>query len=127
MLLSTFLTTLPLVLNHVTASPNPVRQQLGSAVLATLDKRTEELAPLARALSKRNEDDYKPYAVPCPTGWTWVRPADSLGSGEKDYLNKRQQYLSAINTMMSSHGLPNPPRTPVIGAALSGGGYRAMM
>jgi hypothetical protein len=28
--------------------------------------------------------------------------------------------------MMAASGLPTPPRTPVIGYALSGGGYRAM-
>jgi lysophospholipase len=50
----------------------------------------------------------------------------SLSKGEQQFLQDRQQYLTAINTMMTSHNLAHPPRTPVIGIALAGGGYRAM-
>jgi lysophospholipase len=50
----------------------------------------------------------------------------SLSKGEQQFLQDRQQYLTAINTMMTSHNLTHPPRTPVIGIALAGGGYRAM-
>ncbi|KAI9633403.1 lysophospholipase catalytic domain-containing protein [Dioszegia hungarica] len=72
-------------------------------------------------------DEYAPYQVPCPTGWNWVRSADSLGVGEQAYLAQRKPYLNpAINKQLARVGLPQPNRTPVIGFALSGGGYRAM-
>lgn len=51
----------------------------------------------------------------------------SLGVGEQGYLSKRKPYLNpAINKQLARVGLPQPDRTPVIGLALSGGGYRAM-
>ncbi|WVR05725.1 hypothetical protein IAU60_002749 [Kwoniella sp. DSM 27419] len=75
------------------------------------------------------DDSYKPYEVACPTDVTWVRNATGgLSAGEQSYINARAQLTGpAVNTMMASHGLSNPPRTPKIGVALAGGGYRAML
>ncbi|WVW80592.1 phospholipase B [Kwoniella bestiolae CBS 10118] len=85
---------------------------------------SQELA--LRALSDKS---YAPYKVDCPTGWTWIRNAtEGLASGERDFIANRQKVTGpAINTMASSHGIANPPRTPTIGVALAGGGYRAML
>ncbi len=71
---------------------------------------------------------YAPYNVTCPTNLTWIRPADSLGKVEKDYLTARNpQIKSAWSTRTSNLNLTAPPRTPVVAIALSGGGYRAMI
>jgi hypothetical protein len=51
----------------------------------------------------------------------------SLGTGEQNYLEQRRPVVAeAFQKMMSANGLTQPPRTPVISFALSGGGYRAM-
>jgi hypothetical protein len=71
---------------------------------------------------------YAPYNVSCPSGITWNRPADSLGSVETDYLNARQPQLdSAWQSQTSRLGLTMPSRTPKVAMSLSGGGYRAMI
>ena len=124
-----YLTNLPflvaLIGQHAFASPELERTQLGSAVIAGINARSETLGQISR-LSKRATTDYQPYQVQCPSNLTWIRDADSLSSGEQSYLQQRQSYLTAIDTMVEAHGVAKPPRTPVIGIALSGGGYRAM-
>ncbi|OCF35914.1 phospholipase B [Kwoniella heveanensis BCC8398] len=80
----------------------------------------------ARALG---DTSYAPYKVDCPSDVTWIRNAtEGLSAGESSFIQSRAQNTGpAINTMMASHGLSNPPRTPTIGVALAGGGYRAML
>ncbi|WRT70853.1 phospholipase B [Kwoniella shivajii] len=75
------------------------------------------------------DKSYAPYKVDCPADLTWIRNAtEGLATGEKDFLATREKVTSpVINTMAASHGLAKPPRTPVIGVALAGGGYRAML
>ena len=71
---------------------------------------------------------YAPYNVTCPSGITWNRPADSLGSVETSYLDARQSQLtSAWQSQTSRLGLTMPSRTPKVAMSLSGGGYRAMI
>ena len=42
-------------------------------------------------------------------------------------MNKRMpKVAAATKKMMAKLGLPMPPRQPVLGAAISGGGYRSM-
>ncbi|ODO05799.1 phospholipase B [Cryptococcus amylolentus CBS 6273] len=75
------------------------------------------------------DKSYAPYKVDCPTNVTWVRNATTgLGDGEKAFQEARQELVQpAIEKMMAARGLDNPPRTPIIGVALAGGGYRAML
>jgi hypothetical protein len=71
---------------------------------------------------------YAPYNATCPADLTWIRPADSLGKVEKEYLAARDPLVkSAWSSRISSLNLTAPPRTPVVAIALSGGGYRAMI
>ncbi|EIW66264.1 hypothetical protein TREMEDRAFT_45759 [Tremella mesenterica DSM 1558] len=71
--------------------------------------------------------DYAPYRVSCPDNFQWIRPADGIGSGEAAFLQQRKQVTQpAINSMLSKVNLTSPPRLPILGVALSGGGYRAM-
>ncbi|WWC98312.1 phospholipase B [Kwoniella sp. B9012] len=81
------------------------------------------------ALRDISDKSYAPYKVDCPTGWTWIRNAtEGLSQGEKDFVANRQKVTGPIiNTMASNQGITNPPRTPTIGVALAGGGYRAML
>ena len=128
---------------HTTAPSRAISDQTKRELLEALANDPRAVAELQRLVARDPTTDYEPYSVACPTGVTWVRPAtvrdltskdrphtdslQSLSSGEQAYIQQRQQYVSAaVNTMMGSHGLPNPPRPPVIGIALSGGGYRAM-
>ncbi|KAK8850671.1 hypothetical protein IAR55_004591 [Kwoniella newhampshirensis] len=75
------------------------------------------------------DTSYRPYNVTCPTGWTWVRNATTgLATGEQAFITARERVTNpVINSQMAAHGLSNPPRTPTIGVALAGGGYRAML
>ncbi|WVO16912.1 phospholipase B [Cryptococcus depauperatus] len=75
------------------------------------------------------DKSYAPYKVDCPTEWVWVRNATTgMATGERAYIQARERLVKpAVETMMASHGLGKPPRTPVIGVALAGGGYRAML
>ncbi|WWC92469.1 uncharacterized protein L201_007427 [Kwoniella dendrophila CBS 6074] len=108
------------VLPSILAAPHPSQE------LAIRDEIAirEDLA--IRGLGDKS---YAPYKVDCPTTWTWIRNAtEGLAQGEKTFLETRQKVTGpAINTMASSHGIVNPPRTPNIGVALAGGGYRAML
>ncbi|XAO27098.1 phospholipase B [Cryptococcus bacillisporus CA1280] len=75
------------------------------------------------------DKSYAPWQVDCPTNVTWIRNATTgLGSGERAYIEAREKLVQpAIEHMMAARGLETPPRTPVIGVALAGGGYRAML
>ncbi|WVQ72738.1 hypothetical protein IAR50_002298 [Cryptococcus sp. DSM 104548] len=75
------------------------------------------------------DKSYAPYEVPCPTSDAWVRNATTgLASAEQDYINQRKNLVeSAVQKTMVARGLDNPPRTPNIGVAISGGGYRTML
>jgi lysophospholipase len=75
-----------------------------------------------------NLKSYTPYVSPCPgDDFEWIRPADSLSSSEKKYLEARRPKLQASwDERMKMAELSNPlPRLPVVAMALSGGGYRA--
>jgi lysophospholipase len=75
-----------------------------------------------------NLKSYTPYASPCPgDDFEWIRPADSLSSSEKKYLEARRPKLQASwDERMKEADLSDPlPRLPVVAMALSGGGYRA--
>lgn len=75
-----------------------------------------------------DHNQYAPYPVQCPADVQWVRNATGLSEGEKGYLEKRgPQIDDAVARMLATVGLPKPSRRPVIGMALSGGGYRAMV
>ncbi|WWC65337.1 uncharacterized protein I303_107955 [Kwoniella dejecticola CBS 10117] len=112
--------------NALAAPPLSQEISIRNAELAQGLTRREYQEAAIRSLGDKS---YAPYKVDCPSGWTWIRNAtEGLAQGEKDFLTKRQSKTSpAVNTMASSHGIPNPPRTPTIGVALAGGGYRAML
>jgi hypothetical protein len=58
---------------------------------------------------------YAPYNATCPPDLTWIRPADSLGKVEKDYLAARDPLVkSAWSSRISSVNLTAPSRTPVV-------------
>lgn len=74
------------------------------------------------------QEGYAPYRVDCPANMTWVRPATGLGDGETKFLQQRAPKVEeAVTKLVAEAGVSKPPRTPVIGMALSGGGYRAMI
>jgi hypothetical protein len=123
------------------SSPNLSREQIGARIVAELARNQDSASVAVARQLIGGGDDYAPYAVPCPDNFDWIRPANvsylaafwlvvlmyqGLSQSEQDYLSQRQQYLGAINTQLTSNGLPTPSRTPVLGFALSGGGYRAM-
>ena len=93
MLLISFGFLLALLSDSVLASSELQRSNLGSAVIAGLNARSNSLEQLAK-LVKRATTDYKPYQVQCPSDFNWIRNADSLSSGETNYLQQRQSYLS---------------------------------
>jgi len=124
-------------------------------ILERAERDGHDVGVVARQLFGGN-DEYAPYEMPCPADFTWVRPADvsdistsieaffcfaprgksnwddetndqSLATGEQNYLEQRRPVVAeAFEKMMAANGLSQPPRTPVISFALSGGGYRAM-
>jgi lysophospholipase len=72
--------------------------------------------------------NYGPIKTDCPSDIVWLRPADSLGPDEQEYITKRSGHLAtAWQAQTERVGLAAPPRTPVVAMALSGGGYRAML
>jgi hypothetical protein len=80
------------------------------------------------AITSDNIDKYAPVEVECPKDQTWIRPADSLSPEEQSYLEKRRPLLEEKWVQrIKDVGLRAPPRLPVVGMALSGGGYRAMI
>jgi hypothetical protein len=84
---------------------------------------------LCKGFGLDNLDTYSPYRSDCPgDDYQWIRPADSLSSGEKEYLEKRKPKLEAAwKQRMKAVGLENAlpeGRIPVVASALSGGGYR---
>lgn len=115
--------------------------QLTAALPALIANGTSASIPekrLIRELSCKVADDvdlasdniqaYAPVKIQCPKEYTWIRPADSLSQGEKDYLNQRSPLLkNAWTQRLTDVGLKAPPRMPVVAMAISGGGYRAMI
>ena len=102
-------------------------------------------AALANAPDRRligGGSSYAPYQVSCPSSLTWIRPAtvrpvplaaadlpnpQNISSGEQSFLSQRSSVISsALNAQLSKSNITTPPRQPVLGMALSGGGYRAM-
>lgn len=80
------------------------------------------------AITSDNVDKYAPVEVECPKDQTWIRPADSVSPEERGYLKKRRPLLEEKWVQrIEDAGLRAPPRLPVVGMALSGGGYRAMI
>ncbi|WVQ86181.1 hypothetical protein IAT38_008349 [Cryptococcus sp. DSM 104549] len=100
-----------------TLPPARPRAEIGSAV------------PRAAIEARDSDGSYAPYQVTCPTNVTWVRNAtEGLAAAEQQYVSTREgQAKPVIESLLSQHGLSAPPRTPVIGVALAGGGYRAML
>lgn len=148
MLKSTLLSILFLV-SSTLARPTPEDEAVAALALRAVEiagREGKDVGVVARQLFGDDDDEaYRPFQMPCPTEWTWVRSADvsikltraarltvtdhgkSLGQGEMNYLDQRRPVVDqAVQTMMQSQGLPTPPRTPVISFALSGGGLRAM-
>jgi lysophospholipase len=78
MLKSTLLSTLVLV-SSTLARPAEVLDEARAAVILNIlkqaDKNGQDVALVARQLFGGN-DEYAPYEIPCPDGFTWVRPAD---------------------------------------------------
>jgi lysophospholipase len=119
------------------------KRELALTVLARAKQEGGPALQFARQLLGGGSS-FAPYTVACPNNVTWVRSAtvsgrgdlqchvdadrsQGLSSGEQSYLAQRQQYIqAAVTAQAAAHGIPTPPRLPVIGFALSGGGYRAM-
>jgi hypothetical protein len=119
------------------------KRELALTVLARAQQEGGPALQFARQLLGGGSS-FAPYTVACPSNVTWVRsatvgsavtispaddanPSQGLSSGEQSYLAQRQQYIqAAVTAQAAAHGIPTPPRLPVIGFALSGGGYRAM-
>lgn len=76
-----------------------------------------------------DHNQYAPYQVECPKDINWTRPATSgLSDGEKKYIEGRGPLIDdAVERMLKTVNMSKPARRPVIGLALSGGGYRAMV
>lgn len=75
-----------------------------------------------------DHNQYAPYAVECPANITWLREATGLSDGEQAYLAGRAPLIDdAVQRMLATVNMTAPSRRPVIGLALSGGGYRAMV
>lgn len=87
------------------------------------------------ALAKNDSNPYVPQPAQCPSDFTYVRTADSLSSGESNFLKKRDENTrqalidwlgkSNMSGFDASSFLSN--QTIRIGLAYSGGGYRAML
>ncbi|WVQ63560.1 uncharacterized protein L199_001713 [Kwoniella botswanensis] len=74
------------------------------------------------------DTSYAPDEADCPENQEWLWTADHLSKGEEKFLKKREKVVKeAVKKMMDSQQMPAPPQTPVIGYAISGGGYRAMI
>lgn len=74
-----------------------------------------------------DSDTYAPYTVSCPESITWIRNATELSQAEQQYLQDRATLVNSTwSSRLSELGLSSP-RTPNVGVALSGGGYRAMI
>ncbi|WWD20845.1 phospholipase B [Kwoniella shandongensis] len=97
--------------------------------LATTAAIAAPAAPAELDIRALLDTSYKPYQVTCPTDFTWIRNATTgLSSGEQSFIAAREKITSPlISSQLTAHGLTNPPRTPTIGVALAGGGYRAML
>lgn len=85
-------------------------------------------------------DGYTPVAEDCPSGRPTIRTADGLSDNEKSWLSKRKKETTsslkeffkhvtisgfdAVNYIDKNADTANQP---IIGIALSGGGYRALL
>jgi hypothetical protein len=78
MLKATLLSTLVLV-STTLARPAQVLDEARAAAILSILERAErdghDVGVVARQLFGGN-DEYAPYEIPCPDGFTWVRPAD---------------------------------------------------
>lgn len=80
MLKSTLLSTL-LVVSSTLARPTPEDEAVAALALRAVEiagREGKDVGLVARQLFGGNADDeaYKPYEMPCPTDFTWVRQAD---------------------------------------------------
>ncbi|WVQ86248.1 hypothetical protein IAT38_008416 [Cryptococcus sp. DSM 104549] len=70
----------------------------------------------------------KPTTCPTPGSTEWVWQANKLSDGEVEFRRKRAVRVEkAVETVMKGLGMEVPPRAPVLGYAISGGGYRSML
>lgn len=93
-------------------------------------------AALVAVVSAENDTDpYIPQSTQCPANFQYVRPADVLSDGEKDFLTSRDKntrealidWLGNSNLEDFDAGRFLSNGTIRIGLAYSGGGYRAML
>lgn len=91
--------------------------------------RYADIPAFANNIAPIHAPGYGPINITCPTDTVWLRKADSLGTDEQAYVDKRAHQLATAWTAQTHRvGLTTPPpRTPVVAMALSGGGYRAML
>jgi lysophospholipase len=77
MLTTTLLSTLLLV-SSTLALPQALDEARAAVILNILEKADrdgQDVGLVARQLFGGN-DEYAPYEIPCPSDYTWVRPAD---------------------------------------------------
>ncbi|BEI82122.1 hypothetical protein CcaverHIS002_0212820 [Cutaneotrichosporon cavernicola] len=118
-------------------APTTLAMALAMAALVPLTLADDLLATYAQylqmgaAVSQLDvvaQQGYAPYRVDCPANLTWVRPATGLADGESKFLQQRTPNVeAAVAKIVADAGISKPQRTPVIGIAMSGGGYRAMI
>jgi hypothetical protein len=119
-----------ILLSPSTAAPvSSVRNVSGRHVARDLFEEEWWTNLACEVISGKDLQSYSPYHHKCPEDdFQWIRPADSLSSAEKEYLEKRKPKLDAAWTQrLKAVGLENAlpeGRTPVVAMALSGGGYR---
>jgi lysophospholipase len=91
--------------------------------------RCADIPAFANNIAPIHAPGYGPINIPCPADTVWLRKANSLGTDEQAYVDKRADHLATAWTAQTHRvGLTTaPPRTPVVAMALSGGGYRAML
>lgn len=94
---------------------------------ASLDVRSLISGLIGKEKNNTDNSGYAPWQVTCPTGYTWVRNATKIGTLEESYLGDRASQIKAAWTSQLEATSLKSPRTPNIGIAMSGGGYRAMI
>ena len=79
MLKSTLLSTL-LVVSSTLARPTPEDEAIAALALRAVEiagREGKDVGLVARQLFGGSDDEgYKPYEMPCPSDFTWVRSAD---------------------------------------------------
>jgi lysophospholipase len=83
---------------------------------------------------------YAPITVDCPSHIQWVRPANGIGDAEAEWVSNRkivvldalEDYLDRlcledfdISDFVSRIKVSNYEQVPILGMAISGGGYRS--